>query len=165
MKQQILIALSLALSTGAFAQSAERQVIGSTGSSFSSASLQVDYTVGETVTASGSSGSFSVNQGFQQNATNGTAIKEQNILVNYGLYPNPAQNEITLTLNTDKALELRISIVNVAGQVMMADEKPSNVAQSYKREFSIQHLASGSYFLNLYDNKNGLLQSIKFIKQ
>lgn len=166
MKKKIHLMLLLLLWTGAAnAQSADRQVLGSSGGSYSGTSLQADYTAGETVTISGTSGSFTVNQGFQQNPANTSAIKEQSILVNYALFPNPAQDVVTLTLTTKENLELKISLTNAVGQNIFADQDAEKINASYKREISLKTLASGVYFLNLFDNKNGLLHSIRFIKQ
>jgi hypothetical protein len=166
MKKKIQTLLFLLLCAGAAnAQSADRQVLGTSGGSYSGASLKADYTFGETVTASGTSGTFIVNQGFQQNPANTSAIKEQGILVNYALFPNPAKDLVTLTLTTKENLELKISLTNALGQNIFADPKAEKISTNYNREISLETLASGVYFVNLFDNKNGLLQSIRFIKQ
>jgi hypothetical protein len=165
MNKLILLFLTLHLSLGAIAQTAERQVLGSSGGSYSDPNLQVDYTVGETVTASGVSGSFVVNQGFEQNPTNTTNIKDKEVLVNFSLYPNPPQDLVTLILNTTETLTVKISLTNLAGQVLFADQQATTVQQNYKREIPLQTLASGVYFVNLYNEKSGLLQSIRFVKQ
>lgn len=165
MKNQILLLSALCLSAGAMAQSADRQVIGSSGGSYSGASIQADYTVGEAATVSGSSGTFSVSQGFQQNPSNTSSIKENSVLVNYTLFPNPAQDVVSLTLNSSKQFDLKVSMTNTVGQNLLIDEKPEKVSGSFKRDFPIQSLAAGIYFLNLFDEQNNLLQSIRFIKQ
>ncbi|MCC6186195.1 MAG: T9SS type A sorting domain-containing protein [Chitinophagaceae bacterium] len=166
MKIKSTLLLSLMLYAGAtYAQSADRQVLGSSGGSYSGASIQADFTAGETATASGASGSFLVNQGFQQNPANTLAIKEQGLLVNYALFPNPAQEIVTLGLITKEGLDLKISLTNATGQNIFTDPKAEKISTNYKREISLKALASGIYFLNLFDNNNGLLQSIRFIKQ
>jgi hypothetical protein len=165
MKQKILLILALILSVDVNAQSLERQVLGASGSSYSGASMQVDYTVGEAATITGTAGSFTVSQGFQQNPANTTAIKEQSVLVNYSLYPNPAQDQVTLSINAAASFALKVSVSNVAGQILLADQQAEEIAQTYKRTIPIQAFATGVYFVNLYDDKNGLLQSIRFVKQ
>lgn len=153
------------LSLGAIAQTAERQVLGSSGGSYSDPTIQADYTIGETITTSGLSGSFVVNQGFEQNPTNTTGIKDKKVLVNFSLYPNPAQNLVTLTLNTTEALTLNFSLTSLTGQVILSNQESIKVQQNYKREIPLQALASGIYFINLYSEESGLLQSIRFVKQ
>lgn len=165
MKKQIFLSIAFIMPLIVSAQSADRQVIGSAGGSYNGTSLQADYTAGEVVTISGISGTFTVNQGFQQNEANTSAIRRQDLLVNYNLFPNPAQDLVTLSLNTKENIELRISLTNSIGQVISADQKAEKINTSYKREISLNALASGVYFLNLFNNKNDLLHSIKFIKQ
>lgn len=161
----MLVILTLGLSLSSIAQTADRQVIGSTGGSYSGASMQTEYTTGEVVTSSGLSGSFTVNQGFHQNPKNGTGIKEKNLPVNFSLFPNPARDRISLSLSTKEAFQLKISLTNVTGQTVFADEKAATASNNYKRDISLAELSAGVYFINLYDDKNGLLKSIKFIKQ
>lgn len=165
MKKQIILSLAFALPLAVSAQSADRQVIGSSGSSYSGTTLQADYTAGESITISGSSGSFSVHQGFQQNDANTSGIKEQTVMVNYTLFPNPAQDLVTLSLTVQESIELKVSLTNSIGIVIAADQEAEKINTSYKREISLNALASGVYFVNLFDNKNTLLHSIKFIKQ
>jgi hypothetical protein len=165
MKKQIILSFAFALPLAASAQSADRQVIGASGGSYSGTTLQADYTTGEVVTISGSSGTFSVHQGFQQNEANTSEIKEHKVMVNYTLFPNPAQDLVTLSLSVQNSIELKISLTNSIGQVIFADYKSEKINTSYKREISLNSLASGVYFVNLFDNKNALLHSIKFIKQ
>lgn len=165
MKKQTLIMLMLGLSVSSLAQTADRQVIGSSGGAYSGASMQTEYTTGEVVTSSGLAGTFTVNQGFHQNPTNGTGIKEKNLPVDFSLFPNPAQNQISLSLNAKQAFQLKVSLTNVTGQTLFADEKAVPVTNNYKRDISLVELSAGVYFVNLYDENNGLLKSIKFIKQ
>lgn len=165
MKKQILLLMTLCVSGGAIAQTADRQVIGSSGGTYSGASMQTEYTTGEVVTSSGLAGTFTVNQGFHQNPKNGTGIKEKNLPVDFSLFPNPAQDQISLSLNTKEAFQLKISLINVSGQTVFEDEKAEPVNNNYKRDISLVELSAGVYFVNLYDENNGLLKSIKFIKQ
>lgn len=165
MKNQILLLSALCLSAAAIAQSADRQVIGSSGGSYSGASIQADYTVGEAATVSGSSGTFSVSQGFQQNPSNTSSIKENSVLVDYSLFPNPAKELISLSLNSSKTFDLKVTMTNAVGQSLLVDEQSEKISGTYKRDFPIQTLASGVYFINLFDEQNKLLQSIRFMKQ
>ncbi|MFA6150641.1 MAG: T9SS type A sorting domain-containing protein [Chitinophagaceae bacterium] len=165
MKKQMLVMLILGFSLSSLAQTADRQVIGSTGGTYAGASMQTEYTTGEVVTSSGLAGTFTLNQGFHQNPTNGTGIQEKNLTVNFSLFPNPAPNQIALSINTKEAFQLKISLTNVTGQTLFGDEKAAPVTNNYKRDISLVEFSSGVYFVNLYDENNSLLKSIKFIKQ
>lgn len=164
MKKIFVLAAVMAGSLAASAQSADRQVLGSAGSSFENTSLQVDYTVGETVIQSGSSGSYTISQGFQQNNTNTTAIGEKQLNVDFVLYPNPAQDQVILSLSAGSSFGVQLSLSDIGGAVWFADTKEEKVNGSYKRNISLAGLASGIYFINLYTD-NVLYKSIRFVKQ
>lgn len=164
MQKQILLFLTLGLAGSSQAQSVSRQVIGSSGTSYADPSIQVDYSVGEAVTLSGTSGSFTISQGFQQNEENTSGIKSQHTDVTFSLYPNPAQNQITLSLNTPSSFGIRLSLTNIAGAVIVSDSQEEHVNHQYQRSLSLEGLASGVYFLNLFAD-NTLCQSIRFVKQ
>lgn len=163
-KKNLLLLLVFCTGT-ALAQSVDRQVLGAAGASFSGVLLQADYTVGEAITASAIAGSFTISQGFQQNATNTSGITERQIEVNYELYPNPAQDFLTLRLTTKESLELRVAITNELGQSIYADVESETILGTYQRTISTKSLASGLYFLKLVDHANGLAHCIRFSKQ
>lgn len=165
MKNKPLLMLLLLLSAGAHAQTLERQVIGSAGGSYSGSSFAADHTTGEAITATGSSGSFVLTQGFHQLQAGGTAISEKGLLVNFSLYPNPASDVVTLSLQAATPFALRTSMTNIAGQIIYADPAAEKITQRYERQVPVHGLAAGIYFINLYDEASSLLQSIRFVKQ
>ncbi|MBL7712764.1 MAG: T9SS type A sorting domain-containing protein [Chitinophagaceae bacterium] len=164
MKKIFFLAAVMGGSLAAGAQSADRQVLGSGGSSFENTSVQVDYTVGETVIQSGSSGSYTISQGFQQNNANTTAISEKQLNVDFVLYPNPAQDHVTLSLSAASSFGVQLSLSDIAGKVWFTDTKEEQVSGSYKRDIPLSGLAGGVYFINLYTD-NVLYKSIRFVKQ
>lgn len=164
MKNIFVLAAAMTASLAVAAQSADRQVLGSGGSSFANTSVQVDYTVGETVIQGGSSGSYTISQGFQQNDMNPTAIREKQLRVDFALYPNPAREQITLSLGAVSPFGIRLSLSDIAGAVWFADTQEEKVSGSYKRDISLSGLASGVYFINLYTD-DVLYKSIRFVKQ
>jgi hypothetical protein len=159
--------LATALAAGSLvstAQSADRQVLGSAGASFESTSLQVDYTVGEAVTQTGSSGSYTISQGFQQNNMNPSAIGEKQLSIDFALYPNPAQDQLTLSLSAQAAFGVKLSLSDMAGAVWFTDTGEEKVSGPYRRNISLAGLASGVYFVNIYTEEI-LYKSIRFVKQ
>lgn len=67
MKNSLLLSfLLLALPGLSLAQTLERSVIGTTGSSSTAGNIHISSTVGEAVIQTGQSGSFILTQGFQQ---------------------------------------------------------------------------------------------------
>lgn len=164
MRKQLLLLCALGMAGIANAQTVERSVHSAAGNSFSNPSFQVDYSVGEAVTAYGSSGTFTVSQGFQQNSSNGSGIATKTLAVAYGVYPNPANDHVVLQLNTQESIHLRLSMTSVSGRTAFADDREEKVSGVYTRNISLSGLASGVYFLNLFTGET-LVQSIRIVKQ
>ncbi|AXG70768.1 hypothetical protein KORDIASMS9_03014 [Kordia sp. SMS9] len=74
------------------AQTIERQVVGSAGTTFSNASTTVDFTVGEVVTGSISNGTTTLSQGFQQEAVKLSIIVNPKVFLQ-GAALNPYTGE------------------------------------------------------------------------
>lgn len=167
MKKQLLTGLSLLiLSSAARAQSADRQVLGSSGGSYSGAALAADYTTGEVATQTGSSGSFVLSQGFQQPGSNGTGISDAApVTVDWKLYPNPAGNSIILELNSSTLASLQFSLSSVTGQLLRQQTEFVSINGGRKQNIDLSGLAAGIYFVNLYSKDGEPLQSIRFQKQ
>jgi hypothetical protein len=165
MNKKLLTGALLMLAFGTKAQTADRQVIGTAGGSFSSGSLAADHTLGETIIETKSTGSFLLTQGFQQPVANTTAIPDADKPgVVYSLYPNPAGDKITLELSSQVPARLLLSVVAVNGQLVQATE-PLQLNGSIKKEYSVAGLTPGTYFLQLANTDGVLLQSIRFVKQ
>lgn len=163
----ITLTLSLLLAAGVLhAQSIDRRVVSSAGGYGSTASVSVSSTVGEVAIATVTSGSFTITQGFQQpdglfsNDVKSTA----SVVVGYELYPNPAQNSITLSLKTDNNALLHFSIYDAAGRLMHR-QRNVTVEKQYKRSIDLAGYSSGNYLLHITDSQGTLAQTISFTKQ
>ncbi len=75
-----------------------------------------------------------------------TAAKE------FTLYPNPASDEITVSLKNDETYTFRI--INVLGQTVLTTQN---------KRINIAHLAPGEYFLSVSGNKSDAIGVKKFI--
>lgn len=73
----------------------------------------------------------------------------------FELYPNPANDVITINPKTDKKLSLKI--VDITGKLV------KSFAIENKTNIKIEDLESGIYFLNLQSDKEN--QTVKFIKK
>lgn len=78
-------------------------------------------------------------------------------IANFSLFPNPANNVITLT--TDTSIK-DITVFNNLGQLVLT--KRSNFSQT--NEIDISNLNSGLYIMNI-NSENGRKMTKKFIKQ
>lgn len=161
-----MLTLSLLLSTGLlYAQSIERQVIGSSGGYSSTATASVSSTVGETVIATGTSGSFVITQGFQQPDNTTTGVKKTEITVDYKLYPNPAQNSIMLSLKAATNVSLNFYIYDAVGRLVHKLENDAKQTNSYEHSFDIASYSPGNYLLKIRAADGKLAETIPFTKQ
>jgi PKD repeat protein len=69
------------------------------------------------------------------------------------LYPNPAQNMVTLTASLPHAQALKFSLLNTLGQVVRTQDLGVQAGE-LKHSFSVQGLSDGIYFVRL-DTENG----------
>lgn len=141
-KSTLFIAIAALSCTWANAQSIERQVIGSCGGSFSGG-FQVDWTAGETVTATASGGSTILTQGFQQPPQAVNAVKT---VVTSGLlaFPNPTNNLVTVEWK-DQIFSGSLSVFDASGREVM--NKKLSAVSNYQLDLTT--MAPGVYNLKL----------------
>lgn len=70
------------------------------------------------------------------------------------LYPNPAKDIIHISINDNKKYSFKV--INSLGQLLLTTSEKS---------IHLKGLASGEYFLSIYDEKNTLIGNKKFIVQ
>lgn len=85
-----------------------------------------------------------------------TAVKDLNKQISLNLYPNPAKDILTISLNNIE--RYNFSIINTRGQVILAGQFNSD-----KHQIDISTLNSGVYFVRLKTDKEIVIK--KIIKQ
>src|ERR1043165_4995768 len=95
MKNKLLLFATLFASTACFSQSLTPTVVGSTGSSGTSASGNIDWTVGEIMTETFSSGNI-VTQGFHQPWTSLATSIGSPAASAFDVYPNPVSDHLNI---------------------------------------------------------------------
>ena len=155
MKKLIIAAFVLA-PMAIFAQSAERQVIASTGGYATATGLQVSSTVGETATATGTSSNIIITQGFQQ--PNGTAvgIKELNNGLSVNVYPNPASNDVVLEIDAKSNLMVNATVYDMEGKTTGVSVSNLKVNGTLKQTLDISELTTGNYLISFTDENTTL---------
>jgi hypothetical protein len=76
------------------------------------------------------------------------------------LYPNPAGNQIFLSLNSEKNVKYNFQILNELGQVVDSGSNTFEANQTFT--WDINHLKTGIYFIKLVGQDSN--QMVKFIK-
>lgn len=158
MKTIICLIIGLGLIHHSYAQlNLERQVLSTAGEVQTSGQLSLSSTVGEPMVATIIQGTLVLNQGFQQGELVGSVSidAEQELGLRYHIYPNPTLDKITVTLEHASAMDLTLSVIDVAGRKVLPDRKITLAPDATSTEIDVTALASGVYHLVLYQGKNG----------
>lgn len=165
MTKYVILVMFFAGFYSASSQSISRSVISSGGRFASSPYAQLESNVGEVlVNTLTSSGNF-VTQGFLQPPdylfTNTSSLEDKTN--DFNLYPNPAENRITLLAASDIQPFL-IKIFDTQGRDLHMDllfEKGTSEGAI----INVTSLSKGVYFLKVLDKKtNELMEVIRFVK-
>jgi hypothetical protein len=128
------------------AQSVERSVIGSLGSSFNG-SIQADYTVGEVVVNTGSNGSVMLTQGFHQPPNAANAVKAIKVNGNLTVFPNPTNSVLNLVFK-NQLFTGTAALYDATGRVVWS----VNYNAFEKDTIDLSNFATGVYTLQLQEN-------------
>lgn len=151
--KSLFILFLLATSVHVFSQEKAQQVFAAAGDQHSSASATVSWTLGETFTASLSSSSVILNQGFQQGMLTVNSLVEPGMSdLKLRAYPNPVMD--ILILETD-GKQHNYRVINMHGELVLN----GNITDVFQ-EIDFTNLPQGIYLLSV-DQK----QSHKVIKQ
>ncbi|TNE62286.1 MAG: T9SS type A sorting domain-containing protein [Bacteroidetes bacterium] len=126
------------------------QVIGSTGHEGVQQGLTYTYTVGEVVISTAYSDNRILTQGFHQpEHTQIVAIDDPDFVGwEISIFPNPATDVLTVQYAADKGTDLRATVVDLAGRIILQDRPLSDPGGSVIQCSSWQ---PGVYFLILTD--------------
>lgn len=144
----ILIIACILFSNSLVAQSIDRNTINAEGSSVSTGSLNVSYSIGETVVGT-ETGTIILTQGFQQptfmvDEEPPPALGLENITSQIEVYPNPASDFVNFR-NGDMNIEkMEITIYNLSGQI-----QDLALIQDEEIKIDIRTLVPGEYFIRL----------------
>lgn len=161
--KNLIILLAIVLPTMVFAQSIERQVIGSAGGSATTASLQVSYTIGETVTSTGTSSNIIITQGFQQPEGGSVGINLVETGLSVEAYPNPTSDQVILQVETTKLITIDVLLLDLLGQSTGIEMTDLEISGTTTETVDISSLPSGHYMIIL-QNEDGMIGTIKMHK-
>ena len=167
MKKLVFI-FCLFLLTDLSAQSVDRQLIGSAGGSFSTANINLSFSVGEAVIGTFTEGSIIISQGFQQAeaGASGGGVGTVELLLNndFSAYPNPVKNNLFLDFTSiGSDLDLNIMVYDLNGNLVFEQS-----AQVYKDvggtvKLNMDRLSAGAYIVRLKD-KSGSESRFSVVK-
>jgi len=152
----ILIAVEIS------AQKIYPQILSSSGSSYQTNTMTIDWTLGELSITTITGPSSMITQGFHQPKYIITAVDVLSetagkILV----YPNPTSDEVNMKMTFDKTLSVRVRLVDSEGRLLWYEKY---TGQNMIERAFFGNLPNGNYFLNFTTDGNISKQTFKIQK-
>lgn len=80
-------------------------------------------------------------------------VKEVNSVNNLSVFPNPTENNVTISFNSTEAKNVTVKLVSLNGQEIFTQELPQFVGE-YSKTVNLSTQAQGVYFLQIVSDKN-----------
>jgi len=80
--------------------------------------------------------------------------------LSFNIFPNPANNNVTIQFGTDFYGNTEIILTDILGQEVKAITTIKNPSSGQKITFSVDNLSQGVYFVSLLNNKNRITKKI-----
>jgi hypothetical protein len=157
----VITSLCLALTIFCKAQVFSPAVITSAGTSGTSATCIIDWTLGEVAIETYTQTTVILTQGFQQNfigSPTAIEIAESN---EFAFYPNPVREQLYISLKHSGIERYLVEIINIKGVKVW--NKMLESAKAIEK-LDVNNLPSGMYMLRISSHQGKILKSTKFIK-
>ena len=153
MKKHTLVLFSFFASLAVSAQ----EVVSTQGDSYSNASGNIDFTIGEVIIDTGTDGANDLTQGFHQ--TNWNFLGVEDFAPNYEaiIFPNPTED--VLNIRTSAFENVTYTLYDAQGKLVMQDKLSAE-----QTPIQVSQLAPGNYSITL-SNGTQELKTFKLIKQ
>ncbi len=92
------------------------------------------------------------------------SVNTKNNLPNFSIYPNPANNELNIIIDTKLSDAISVSIINTVGQQILFIPTVNKLTGSDRPAIDISTLKAGYYFVKFANDKGQLLSTKSFIK-
>jgi len=154
MKKHILILCSFLTCLSVSAQ----EVVSTQGDSYSGSGVQVDFTVGEVIinTASTSTGSHTLTQGFHQSKWSVVGIRDHFPDYEANVFPNPLEE--VLNIEASAYENVSVFLYDAQGKLVREDKLSAELTS-----IQLSELAAGTYSL-LLTKANQNLKTFKLLK-
>ena len=133
-----------------------QEVVATQGDSYSNASANIDFTLGEVIIDTGTDGTNDLTQGFHQ--TNWNFLGMEDFATNYEatIFPNPTSE--VLNIRTSTFENVTYTLYDAQGKLVM-----QNILSAEQTPIQVSQLAPGSYSLTL-NNETQNLKTFKLVK-
>lgn len=138
MKKNTFVLFSLLTTISASAQ----EVVSTQGDSYSNASANIDFTIGEVIIDTGTDGTNDITQGFHQTNWNFLGVEDFAPDYEATIYPNPTQD--VLNIKTSSFENVTYTLYDAQGKLVMQD-----ILSGEQTPIQVSQLAPGAYSLEL----------------
>jgi len=152
MKKNALVLFSLFASISVSAQ----EVVATQGETYSNASANIDFTIGEVVINTGTDGTNDLTQGFHQTNWNFVGLEDHSPSYEATIFPNPTSE--VLNIKTSTFENVTYTLYDAQGKLVMQD-----ILSAEQTPIQVSQLAPGSYSLTL-NNETQNLKTFKLVK-
>jgi hypothetical protein len=149
MKKSTIMLFSLFASISVSAQ----EVVSTQGDSYSNASANIDFTIGEVIIDTGTDGTNDITQGFHQTNWNFVGLEDFAPDYEATIFPNPTSE--VLNIRTSTFENVTYTLYDAQGKLVMQD-----ILSAEQTPIQVSQLAPGSYSLTL----NNQIQNLKTFK-
>ena len=155
---------SLALATGGMAQRLSPSVLAAGGGSARTATMTLDWTVGEAVAGTERTAGQLYTQGFHQPLLQ---VSEQQNLTSlddeyrFTVAPNPVVALLSVTIATPKPMPLQLTLADLTGRSYNLPVIPANTAST---QIDMTVYPAGTYLLRIASDGGEPLKTYKIIK-
>lgn len=161
MKISLSIVVALFLCTVGYGQSVDQSVIGSTGDEFTGSSGSIEFTLGEPVSETYSTGEYQLTQGFHQGYFLFVGIDETTEFdFTTRVYPNPAVDHATLELvGIQDFNNFEYQMYDLTGKLLRNGRFESNSIQ-----VNLTGLSNSLYIFKIQNKNLGYAQTYQLQK-
>ena len=152
MKKSTIVLFSLFATLTVSAQ----EVVATQGESYSNASANIDFTIGEVVINTGTDGTNDITQGFHQTNWNFLGVEDHALDYEATIFPNPTED--VLNIRTSTFENVTYTLYDAQGKLVMQD-----ILSAEQTPIQVSQLAPGSYSLTL-NNETQNLKTFKLVK-
>ena len=152
MKKNTLVLFSLFAGISVSAQ----EVVATQGDSYSNASANIDFTIGEVVINTGTDGTNDLTQGFHQTNWNFVGVEDHAPSYEAIIFPNPTED--VLNIRTSTFENVTYTLYDAQGKLVMQD-----ILSAEQTPIQVSQLAPGNYSIIL-NNQTQNLKTFKLVK-
>jgi hypothetical protein len=152
----ILIVFALIFSKNLYSQ----EILSTSGDEFTTSSMQLSWTLGETMIETYSQSSIVLTQGFHQGILNVSVIEESNLNgMSISAFPNPASDWLNIKVDLNNSTNLTAYLYSAEGKLVKVISLNDGL-----NLISLADYSKSTYYLNVL-SENKVVKSFKIVKE